>query len=139
MLAVAAAPGGLAVEAEVGGVARPEPPADPPADPLLEVGGVDPAEDPRVGGLAEAPLGGEAEELEELPAPLLAVLDDGLVAGHAGEHGDDGQAEQGRQGVALAPGGSRIVKALKQFHQGGVGFHARTLMRRPSGSINDGG
>ena len=55
--AVAAAPGGLAVDGEVRGVVRPEPAADPSADPRLEVGDVDPAEDPRVGGLAEAPLG----------------------------------------------------------------------------------
>jgi hypothetical protein len=52
-LAVTAAAGGLAVEGQVGGVVGPEPATDPPADPRLEVGGVDPAEDPRVGGLAE--------------------------------------------------------------------------------------
>jgi len=33
-----------------------------------------------------------------------------------------------RQGVSLTPGGARIRKALKQFHQGDVGFHAQTLM-----------
>ena len=125
-VAVAAAPGGLAVDGDVGGVARPEPPPDPPADPGLEVGDVDPAEDPRVGGLAEAPPGGEPEELEELPAPLLAVLDDRLVAGHAREHGDDGQAEQGRERVPLALGPARIMKALKEFHQGDVGLPCRS-------------
>src|SRR5512135_772086 len=97
---------------------------------------VDPAEDPRVGGLAEAPPGGEPEVSEELPAPLLAVLDDRLVAGHAREHGDDGQGEQGGERVTLAPGGSWIVKALKEFHQRGAGFHARVLIRSPSGVIH---
>ena len=98
------------------------------ADARLEVGDVDPAEDPRVGRLAEAPPGGEPEVLEELPAPLLAVLDDCLVAGHPREHGDDGQAEQGGEGVPLALGATRIMNAFKEFHQRNAGFHARVLI-----------
>src|SRR5512135_1693463 len=58
------------------------------------------------------------------------------LAGHAREHGDDGQGEQGGERVTLAPGGSWIVKALKEFHQRGVGFHARVLIRSPSGVIH---
>src|SRR5512142_3560320 len=72
-VAVATAAGGPAVDGDVWGVARPQPPLDPSAHARFEVDDVDPAEDPRVGGLAEAPPGGEPEVSEELPAPLLAV------------------------------------------------------------------
>ncbi len=61
-LAVAAAAGGLAVEAEVGRVARAESAADPAGDERLEGGGIDAAEDAGVGGLAQAAAAGEAEE-----------------------------------------------------------------------------
>jgi hypothetical protein len=77
--------------------------------------------------------------LEELPTPLLAVLNDRLIRGHAREHGDDGQAEQGGQRVPLALGPSWIMKSPKQFHQRGVGFHARLLIRRPSDVIGHSG
>jgi hypothetical protein len=121
---IATAPGGLAVERQVRGVAWAEPPSDPLTHPRLEVGDVDPAKDPRVGGLAEAAPPGEPQELEEGPIPLLAVLDDGLVTGHARERGDDGQREEGGEGVPLAPGTARIMDTFKEFHQGGIGFHA---------------
>jgi len=127
-LAVAAAAKGLAVDRQVGRVARLEPAADPAGDGRLEGGDIDAAEDAGVSGLAQPAATGEAEELEELPAAFLAVIDDRLVCGHARKHGDDGQGEQGRQGVSLTPGGARIRKALKQFHQGDVGFHAQTLI-----------
>ena len=94
------------------------------ADARLEVRDIDPPEDPRVGGLAEAAPPGEPEEPQEVPAPLPAVIDEGLVAGHAREHGDDRQAEQGGQRVPLAPGPARIVNAPEQFHQRGAGIHA---------------
>jgi len=66
-------------------------------------------------------------------------LDDRFVTGHAGKHGDNGQAEQSRERVAFALGPARILKALKKFHQGDVGFHTRTLIRSASRSINDHG
>jgi hypothetical protein len=128
-LAVAAAPGGFAVDGELGGVARPEPPLDPLADARLEVRDIDATEDPRLGGLAEAALPGEAQQWAELPAPLLAVLDDGLGAGHAREQGDDGQGEKGGERMPLALGAARIMNAFKEFHQRGVGFHARVRNR----------
>ena len=124
--AVAAAAKGLAVDRQVGRVARLEPAADPAGDGRLEGGDIDAAEDPGVSGLAQPAATGEAEELEELPAAFLAVIDDRLVRGHARKHGDDGQGEQGRQGGRLPR--RRIRKALKQFHQGDVGFHAQTLI-----------
>src|SRR5271157_6530291 len=105
-LAVAAAAKGLAVDRQVGRVARLEPAADPAGDGSLEGGDIDAAEDPGVSGLAQPAATGEAEELEELPAAFLAVIDDRLVCGHARKHGDDGQGEQGRQGVSLTPGGA---------------------------------
>src|SRR5207302_9700343 len=133
---VAAAPRGLAVDGDVRDVARPELPPEPAPDPRLEVGDVDAAEDPRVGGLTEAPPGGEPEVLEEVPAPLLAVLDDRFVTGHARQHGDDRQAEEGGKGVPAALSTARIMKALKEFHQRVLGFHARVLIRRPAGDID---
>ena len=137
-VAIAAAPGGLAVDGDVGSVARPESPLDPLPDPRLEVGDVNPAEDARVGRLAEASAGGEPEE-SGTPSPAPCRLDDGFVTGHAGKHGDNGQAEQSRERVAFALGPARILKALKKFHQGNVGFHTRTLIRSASRSINDHG
>src|SRR6185312_15124889 len=97
---------------------------------------VDPPEDPAVGRLAEAAPPGEPEEPEELPAPLLAVIGERLVAGHACEHGDDGQAEDGGQGVPLAPGPAWIMNALKEFHQWSASFHARVLVRSVSDAID---
>lgn len=126
--AVAAAAGRLAVERQVAGIAGAEAGADPAGDGRLEGGDVDAAEDAGVGGLAEAAAAGEPQQLEERPAAFLAVLDDGLVAGLAGEHGDDGQGEEGVQGMPLAPGAARIINPPKQFHQGAVGVHARTLI-----------
>ena len=113
------------------GFARPEPIADPAGDGGLEGGDVDAAEDARVGRLAESPTAGEAEGLEQRPAAFLAVLDDGLVAGLAGQHGDNGQAEEGRQGMAFAPGPAWIVQALKESHQSGGGIHTRIPMSGP--------
>jgi hypothetical protein len=72
--AVATAPGGLAVDGDVRGVVLPEVSPEPLAQSSLEVGDVDAAEDPRIGGLTEAPTGGEPEVLEERPTPFLAVL-----------------------------------------------------------------
>jgi hypothetical protein len=40
--------------------------------------------------------------------------------------------------VSFAAGAARIGKALKEFHQGDVGFHTRTLMRCPSREIRHG-
>jgi hypothetical protein len=121
---VATAPGRLAVDGDVRDVARPEPSLEPPADTRFEVGDVDPAEDSRVGGLAETAPPGEPQELKERPAALLTVLDEGFVAGLAGEHGDDGQRQKSGQGMAFAPSATRIAKSCKEFHQGGVGVHA---------------
>jgi hypothetical protein len=135
-LAVATPSGGLAVEGDLRGVIRPEPSPDPPPDAGLEVGDVDPAKDPRVGGLAEAASPGEPEQAEELPTPLLAVVGDRLVAGHAREQGDDGQREQGRQGMPLALRRTRIVNTFQEFHQRGVGFHASVLMRGAAEGID---
>src|SRR5262249_47361885 len=80
-VAVTTAPGRLAVEGDVRGVLRAKLPLNPTPDPRLEVGDVDAAKDPRIGGLAQAPPGGEPEVLEELPAPQLAVVNDRLVTG----------------------------------------------------------
>ena len=116
-LAVATAAGGLAVDRDLGDVIEVEGPLDPAGYPCLEIGDVDPAEDPRVGGLAEAPFGRESEMLEEVPAPLFAVLGDRLVTGHARQHGDYCQTEKGGEGVPAALSTARIMKALKEFHQ----------------------
>jgi hypothetical protein len=121
---VATATGGRAVDREVGGVIRPQPSTDPPTNARLEVRDVDPSKDPRRGGLAEAAPPREAEELQELSSPLLAVIHDGLVAGHAREHGDDSQREQRWEGMPLALRWARIVNTFKEFHQRDVGFHA---------------
>jgi hypothetical protein len=123
-LAVTTAACGLAVEGEVRGVIRTEPPLNPLTDTRLEVRDVDAPKDPRVGGLAEAASSGESQESEELAAPLLAVIDDSLVAGHAREQGDDSQREQRGKGMALAPGTTWIMNAFKEFHQRRIGFHA---------------
>ena len=38
-------------------------------------------------------------------------------------------AKESKAGKGVAyPWGARIMKALKQFHQGDVGFHAQTLI-----------
>jgi hypothetical protein len=137
--AVATAPGGLAVDGDVRGVVPPEASPEPLAQSRLEIGDVEAAEDPRIGGLTEAPTGGEPEVLEERPPPFLAVLNDRLIRSHAREHGDDGQAEQGGKRVPLALGPSWIMNFLKQFHQRGVGFHARLLIRRPRDVIDHSG
>jgi hypothetical protein len=123
-LAVTTAAGGLAVEGEVRGVLRIEPPWNPLSETRLEVRDVDAPEDPRVGSLAEAASPGKSQETEELPAPLLAVIDEGLGAGHAREQGDDSPREQRGKGMALAPGTTRIIDAFKEFHQGRMSVHA---------------
>ena len=74
--------------------------------------------------------------LEEVAAPLFSVRDDRLLLGHAHGHGRRRQAEPGRRRMTLALGPARIVEALKQFHQGDLGIHARVLILRPSG-VND--
>jgi hypothetical protein len=81
-------------------------------------------------------LHGEAEEFEELLAPLLAVFDDGLITGHAGEQGDNRQGKEGGEGVPLALGTARIMNVLKEFHQRDLGFHGRVLIQGPSGVID---
>jgi hypothetical protein len=121
---VATAPGRLAVDGAVRGVARPVPSLEPLADTRFEVRDVDPAEDSRVGGLVEAAPPGEPQELKERPAALLNRTGEGFVAGPAGEHGDDGQRQKSGQGMAFAPGATRIAKSCKEFHQGGVGANA---------------
>jgi hypothetical protein len=123
-LTIATAAEALTIEAQVGRLVRLEPGTNPAGDGRLERGNIKAAEDAGVGGLAEAAAASEAEEPEELPAALLTVIDDGFVRGHTSQHGDDSQSEQGWQGMSSPFGGARIVKALKQFHQGGVGFHA---------------
>ena len=70
-LAVAAAAEGLAIDGQMGRVARPESAADPAGDGRLEGGDVHAAEDAGVGGLAEAAAAGEAQELKELPPRSL--------------------------------------------------------------------
>src|SRR5208337_2546479 len=134
--AVATPPGGLAVDGQVRGVVLPELRLNPPANTRLEVDDVDPAKDPRIGSLTETPLGGEPEKLQKPPAPLLAVLNDRLIAGHARKHAYDRQAEQCGERVPLTLGAARIVKALKKFHQRGAGVHARVLIRSPSDVIH---
>jgi hypothetical protein len=123
-LAVTTAPCGLAVEGEVRGVLRTEPPLNPLSEPRLEVRDVEAPEDPRVGSLAEAAPPGESQETEELPAPLLAVIAEGLVAGHAREQGDDSQRKQRGEGMALAPSTTRILNPFKEFHQRRMSVHA---------------
>src|SRR5271157_2647131 len=134
--AVATPPGGLAVDGRVRGVVLPELRLNPPANARLEVDDVDPAKDPRIGSLTETPLGGGPEKLQKPPAPLLAVWNDRLAAGHARKHADDRQAEQCGERVPLTLGAARIVKALKKFHQRSAGVHARVLIRSPSDVIH---
>ncbi len=136
-LTVTTAPRGLAVEGQMLRRLRSQPGLNPAADAGLEVGDIDPAEDAGIGGLAEAPPPGESQQAQEVSAPLLAVIDDGLVAGHAREHGDDGQGQERREGMSLAPRPSRIVNSLKEFHQGERGIHSRVLMKVASLRIND--
>ena len=106
------------------GVLRTQPPWNPLSDTRLEVRDVEAPRDPRGGGFAEAAPPGESQESEELPAPLLAVIDNGLEAGHAREQGDDSPREQCGKGMTLAPGTTRIRNGFKEFHQRRDGFHA---------------
>ena len=48
------------------------------------------------------------------------------------------KASKAGRGCRLPLAAARILKALKQFHQGDVGFHTRTLIRMPIRSINHG-
>jgi hypothetical protein len=135
-LTVTTATGGLAVEGQVRGVIGMQAGLNPLADAGLEVSDVDAAEDPRIGRLAEAPSHGEPEQAKKVRAPLLAEFDNGLVAGHPREHGDDSQRQECREGVSLAPGPSRIVNSLKEFHQSRCGIHSWVLIYVSSRPIN---
>ncbi len=123
-VAVSAPPGSLAVDRGVRGVVFAKLGLNPPAHTRLEVNHVDPAKDPRVSRLREAPLGCKPEKLQKLPAPFLAELDDSLIAGHPRKRADNRQAEEHRKRMPLPLGTSRILKSLKEFPQRSLGFHA---------------
>ena len=92
------------------------------AEACLKVDDIDPPKDAGVGRLAEAPPPGESEQIEEISATLSSVIDDGLVAGHAREHGDDGQGGSAESGCRLprAPRGSCIPSSSSIKEEGGI-------------------
>lgn len=100
-----AAAQGLAVQADdpVGGAAG----GQPAAQSRLDAGRVEAAEQLAQGGLVRGAGAAEPEgERERRPEP--AELGDGLQAGHAREHGDDGEGQDRRQGVDEAAGVARV-------------------------------
>jgi hypothetical protein len=96
--AVAAAGEDLAVDGHgVGPVTVPG--QQPAAQQGLEGVAVHGAEDLREGGLGEGLGAAEAQGMGEVATAVAAELGDGLQALAAGEHGDDGEQQQGSQGV----------------------------------------
>jgi hypothetical protein len=67
---------------------------------------------------------------------LPDLLDDRLVVCHPRERGDHGRPASRGERMPRAPEVTRIVKALKEFHQRGAGFHSGVMIRGPSGCIS---
>src|SRR5262245_29000529 len=75
---------------------------DPAGQRGLEGGGVEAAEELAQATLGGAVKAGEAQRVPERQAMLFAELSDGLEALAAGQDGDNGERQDGGQGVASA-------------------------------------
>jgi hypothetical protein len=117
-VAVAAAAGGLAVEADDQPLAGRQPRGHPGRQGRLEGGGVEGAEEQREGGLARRLAAREAEGVCQGEAPLAAELGDGLISLAAGEHGQYRQRQHGRERVAAALARARVGDRGQGFQQG---------------------
>jgi hypothetical protein len=132
-VAILAAAGRLAVEADVQPGAVAEAGGDPTRQGGLEGNDVEAAEE-----LGEAGLGGglaasEAEGEGQGGALVTAELGDGGVTLGASEHGEDGQGEDGREGVADTFAVTRVGDLGKDFEQAERGRHDKALLhRRPA-------
>jgi len=126
-LTVLATTHGLAVQGDDHPLARGQAVADPAAEGGLEGGDVQGAEEDGEGGLAGRLAATEAQGVGQRRALVASELGDGFVAFGSAEHGEDGQGEDGVQGVASALGSARVGDLGEGLEQGKGGSHAKGL------------
>jgi hypothetical protein len=140
---VATTPQGLAVEGEDCHLVVGQTGSEPACQGRLEGDDIESPEQEGVGGFGRRLATAEAEQLRQGEALVAAELGNGLIGFTAGEHGEDGQAEDGREGVAEAPAVAGVGNLGQDSKQGqggrhgkasglGLGFSALPAMRLPA-------